>query len=116
MTGRSPDMARPTAKPTMPASASGVSKHRLSPYAENSPSVMRKTPPRRPTSSPNTTTRSSSAMASRRAAFNALAMVVLVIGGQLREHHVALLAQGLRQRRVDLGEQRHRVEVGLGGH
>ena len=54
-TGRSPDMAMPTAKPTMPASASGVSKQRLSPNRACSPSVIRKTPPSWPTSSPKTT-------------------------------------------------------------
>src|SRR6185437_9904388 len=84
-------MARPTARPTMPDSASGVSKHRWSPKSRVSPSVMRKTPPRVPTSSPKTSTRSSSCSASRRAWFRACAIVTvgmsvllrLQFGGQL---------------------------------
>src|SRR5438552_6555793 len=49
-------MQRPTALPRIPASASGVSKHRSGPKRSRSPAVARKTPPARPTSSPRTST------------------------------------------------------------
>src|SRR6266545_6414088 len=49
-------MHRPTALPRMPASASGVSKHRSGPKRSRNPAVARKTPPARPTSSPITIT------------------------------------------------------------
>src|SRR4051812_28704101 len=55
-TGRQPAMQSPTAAPRMPASASGVSKHRSGPKASRKPAVARKTPPARPTSSPRTIT------------------------------------------------------------
>jgi hypothetical protein len=75
-TGRIPFIASPTAIPTMPDSASGVSKHRSSPNSAVSPSVIRKTPPRAPTSSPNISTVSSAFIASRSAWFSAWAMVI----------------------------------------
>src|SRR5947208_686664 len=64
----------------MPASATGVSKQRRSPKVSVRPSVIRKTPPRRPTSSPKTRTRSSAWSASRSAMFSAFAMVIAVVG------------------------------------
>ena len=77
-------MARPTAVPMIPDSASGVSSTRWSPKSFCRPSVTRKTPPSLPTSSPITMTFGSSSMADRRPVFSALARVV-VIGG----HHAA---------------------------
>ncbi len=73
-TGRMPFIAMPTASPTMPDSASGVSKQRSSPNSAVSPSVIRKTPPSGPTSSPNMTTAGSSVIASRSAWLSACAM------------------------------------------
>src|SRR2546423_7864557 len=58
-TGRQPAMQRPTAPPSIPASASGVSTQRSGPKRSRSPAVARKTPPARPTSSPMTSTESS---------------------------------------------------------
>src|SRR5256885_6683491 len=55
-TGRQPAMQSPTALPRIPASASGVSKHRSGPKRSRRPAVARKTPPARPTSSPMTMT------------------------------------------------------------
>src|SRR3954462_7933058 len=52
-------MQRPTAPPSRPASASGVSTQRSGPKRSRSPAVARKTPPTRPTSSPMTMTESS---------------------------------------------------------
>ena len=52
-------MARPTAVPRIPASASGVSTQRSGPKRSRRPAVARKTPPARPTSSPMTITESS---------------------------------------------------------
>src|ERR1700752_2053902 len=67
--------------PTMPDSASGVSKHRCSPNVSASPSVTRNTPPSLATSSPNTSTRSSAAIASCNARLIACAIVsVAAIG------------------------------------
>src|SRR5687768_751224 len=68
-------MARPTAVPRMPASASGVSTTRASPKSFCSPSVIRKTPPSLPMSSPMSTTFASSSMALRRPRLSALPMV-----------------------------------------
>src|SRR5579884_947023 len=55
-TGRQPARHRPTAPPSSPASASGVSTQRSGPNVSRSPAVARKTPPARPTSSPSTIT------------------------------------------------------------
>src|ERR1700704_2157119 len=49
-------MHSPTAPPSRPASASGVSKQRSGPKRSRSPAVARNTPPARPTSSPITIT------------------------------------------------------------
>src|SRR5262245_9182227 len=54
-------MQSPTAEPTIPASASGVSTQRSGPNFSRRPAVARKTPPARPTSSPITITSSSRA-------------------------------------------------------
>src|SRR3954452_9386420 len=78
-------MARPTAVPRMPASASGVSTTRSSPKSFCRPSVIRKTPPSRPMSSPMSTTWASSSMARRRPRLSALPMVsVSVLMTRLR--------------------------------
>src|ERR687886_2818371 len=78
-------MARPTAVPRMPASASGVSTTRSSPKSFCRPSVIRKTPPSRPMSSPMSTTLASSSMARRRPRLSALPMVsVSVLMTRLR--------------------------------
>src|ERR687896_855759 len=57
-------MAAPAAAPAIIASASGVSRTRLSPYLAHRPSVAPKTPPLRPTSSPRIMTRSSRSISS----------------------------------------------------
>ncbi len=72
-------MARPTAVPRMPDSASGESITRSSPKSFCRPSVIRKTPPSLPTSSPMIRTLGSSSIALRRPALSALASVTLVI-------------------------------------
>src|SRR5690606_874056 len=84
ITGRYPRNARPTAVPTMPDSAGGVSMTRLAPNSSRRPSVMRNTPPSVPMSSPISTTLSSSRIACRRPALRALPNVICVISG-LRE-------------------------------
>src|SRR5438552_3443806 len=70
-TGRSPAMQSPTAAPSIPASASGVSTQRSGPKRSRSPAVARKTPPARPTSSPMTRTLSSRASSVCSASFTA---------------------------------------------
>ena len=57
--GRIPTTAAPTAVPTMPDSASGVSMTRSGPNSSMKPSVTLKAPPKTPMSSPITSTRSS---------------------------------------------------------
>src|SRR4051794_28142809 len=74
----------PTAVPTMPDSASGVSITRASPKSFWRFSVTRKTPPSLPMSSPMRTTLESFSMARRRPALMPLAMVSLVISGSPR--------------------------------
>src|SRR6185437_1516700 len=59
----------------IPDSASGVSVTRASPKSFCSPSVIRKTPPRRPTSSPRMITLGSASMALRSPVLRALAIV-----------------------------------------
>src|SRR3569833_4140114 len=78
-------MARPTAVPRMPASASGVSTTRSSPKSFCRPSVIRKTPPSLPMSSPMSTTLASSSIARRSPRLSALPMVsVSVLMTRLR--------------------------------
>src|SRR4051794_33253854 len=78
-------MARPTAVPRIPASASGVSTTRPSPKSFCSPSGIRKTPPSLPMSSPMSTTLASSSIARRRPRLSALPMVsVSVLMTRLR--------------------------------
>src|SRR6478735_10581916 len=76
-TGRYPRNASPTAVPTMPDSASGVSRTRCSPKSFCNPSVIRKTPPSLPMSSPRMTTLSSSSIALRRPMLSALPSVTV---------------------------------------
>src|SRR5215218_2614226 len=73
-------MARPTAVPRMPASASGVSTQRSGPKRSRSPAVARKTPPARPTSSPMTITVLSRSISPWRASLTASMSVLLGIG------------------------------------
>src|SRR3954468_3023596 len=77
-------MARPTAVPRMPASASGVSTTRSSPKSFCRPSVIRKTPPSLPMSSPMSTTVASSSMARRSPRLSALPMVRVCVIARLR--------------------------------
>jgi hypothetical protein len=62
--GRRPVIAAPTAAPTKPISAIGVSMTRPGPKRSCRPRVTVKMPPPAPTSMPIRTTRSSAAMAS----------------------------------------------------
>src|SRR5881628_2847883 len=64
-------MQSPTAPPSIPASASGVSTQRSGPKRSRSPAVARKTPPARPTSSPKTSTESSRSSSTWSASFTA---------------------------------------------
>src|SRR5512133_174360 len=64
----------PTAVPTIPPSASGVSMTRSAPNSSWRPCVARKTPPNLPTSSPSTTTSGSFRISSRSASFTAWMM------------------------------------------
>src|SRR5579863_3018354 len=66
-TGRMPCAARPTLKPAIEASSSGVSITRLAPNFCCRPAVARNTPPLTPTSSPSTTTDGSRAISWARA-------------------------------------------------
>src|SRR3954453_19074812 len=119
-TGRIPFIAIPTAIPTMPASANGVSKQRFSPNSAVSPSVIRKTPPSAPTSSPNITTVSSACIASRSAWLSAWAIEIFVcvmasglLSRQLVTQEPRLLAQLLGLLGVQVLEQIRRVHLGL---
>src|SRR6266508_6617107 len=87
-------MARPTAVPRMPASASGVSTQRSGPKRSRSPAVARKTPPARPTSSPMTITVPSRSISPWRASLTASAKVLLGIG-VLRDEVGIGVGQGL---------------------
>src|SRR5579864_6873716 len=78
-TGIRPFRAAPIATPTIPDSASGVSRTRASPNFAYSPSVAPNTPPLRPTSSPMTRTRSSRSISSVIAARTASIMRISVI-------------------------------------
>src|SRR5919106_565194 len=77
-------MARPTAVPMMPDSASGVSMTRSSPKSFCRPSVTRNTPPSLPTSSPITMTFESASMAARRPMVMPFASVIAVMSAPPR--------------------------------
>src|SRR5688572_28788447 len=125
----------PTAVPTMPDSASGLSMTRSSPKSFCRPSVMRKTPPSLPTSSPMMRTFGSSSIALRRPMLRPLASVIFVIsvgpfervevGGiavalllQLVGHLGVHVVEDAQRRRVceflDAGTQACAEVVGLG--
>src|SRR5579871_1485688 len=70
-TGRHPARQSPTAAPSSPASASGVSTQRCGPKRSSRPAVARKTPPARPTSSPSTITSASRSSSVWRASLTA---------------------------------------------
>src|SRR5215510_2859108 len=72
----------PTAVPTMPFSASGVSITRSSPNSACSPSVARNTPPALPTSSPITRTRGFSRRATASASRTACTIVSSAMAAQ----------------------------------
>src|SRR5699024_9018939 len=119
-----PFIAMPTAIPTMPDSAIGVSKQRVSPNWVVSPSVIRKTPPSGPTSSPKPYTVSSSAMASRSARLRACAMDSVVkrsamsvgLSAQFVGQEGGLFGQLRCGGGVHVREQFGGVEVVLLGH
>src|SRR5438552_1114541 len=104
-------MASPIAVPTMPDSASGVSKTRFSPNSCWRPSVTRKTPPSRPTSSPKTRVRGSPARAWRSAALSAWTSVSSGIGGAPRAGRPGwpegLRFQGHRDRPLVVLDEEH---------
>src|SRR5665213_210151 len=81
----------PTATPIRPLSAIGVSKQRSRPYFFCSPSVARKTPPKKPTSSPNTSTSGSRPSITSMAEFSAWIMFIRAM--RLHPHLLALLSQ-----------------------
>ncbi len=70
-TGRRPARAAPSARPTMPASAIGVSRTRRDENSAISPSVARNVPPKRPMSSPMRKTFSSRRISSAIASISA---------------------------------------------
>ena len=76
-----PLQARPTAEPTMTASASGMSTTRSAPKRSCRPSVARKTPPLTPTSWPSTITRSSASSAAPSVERIASIIVISAISG-----------------------------------
>src|SRR5690348_16098813 len=98
-TGRQPAMQSPTAPPSNPASASGVSTQRSGPKRSRNPAVARNTPPARPTSSPSTITSSSRASSVCSASLTASTSVSSAIAHVLR--------------RVDVGVRED--ELGVGG-
>src|SRR5438874_1020509 len=110
-TGRSPARQRPTAAPSMPASASGVSTQRSGPKRSRRPAVARKTPPARPTSSPITSTDSSRASSVWRASFTASTSVSSATVCILRDHR-GDLARRIRVRVLE-HEPRIRRRLGL---
>src|SRR5438046_3330242 len=85
-TGRQPAIQSPTAAPSIPASASGVSTQRSGPKRSCSPAVARNTPPARPTSSPITRTDSSRASSVCNASFTASTSVSSATLRLLLEH------------------------------
>src|SRR5512134_2408308 len=68
----------PTAVPTMPPSARGVSMTRSAPNSSCRPCVARNTPPNLPTSSPSTTTSGSRRISSRSASLTA--WITFIVG------------------------------------
>src|SRR5512138_3562666 len=115
----------PTAVPTIPPSASGVSMTRSAPNSCWSPCVARNTPPNLPTSSPRTTTSGSRRISVRSASFTAWMTFRVATSASLRIARHArirgergaellellpLLTQGLgvdaREERLDGGPRR----------
>src|SRR3990172_9697177 len=114
-TGRRPYSASPTAIPTIPPSARGVSRTRSVPNLSQSPSVARKTPPLFPMSSPRRTTAGLRSISPASAELIAWMSVILAIAssfparkkfpllGQVPRHlRVHILYQGLRGNRRGL--------------
>src|SRR5438270_338937 len=109
-TGSRPCRAMPIATPTMPDSASGVSRTRSSPNSSRNPAVTRNTPPRAPTSSPRTSTRSSSCISSHRVSWMVWTTFFSVISVQVLQRRVGF---GVRRvpRLLD-GPVHGRLQVG----
>src|SRR5262245_50021422 len=89
-------MARPTAVPRMPASASGVSTHRSEPKRSRNPAVARKTPPARPTSSPITITFSSRSSSTLKAS-----LIASTIDSSAKDPPQVVEIRAERGRRID---------------
>src|SRR5229473_6282377 len=100
--GMRPLSAAPIAMPTMPDSASGISRTRASPNFAYSPSVAPKTPPLRPTSSPMTSTRSSRSISSVMAARTASIIRISATLFIPRPHIVHRRSDGARALAPDL--------------
>src|SRR5712691_8520371 len=100
--GMRPLSAAPIAMPTMPDSASGMSRTRASPNFAYSPSVAPKTPPLRPTSSPMTSTRSSRSISSVMAARTASIIRISATLFIPRPHIVHRRSDGARAFAPDL--------------
>src|SRR5258708_37126175 len=97
-------MHSPTAPPSRPASASGVSTHRSAPKRSSNPAVARKTPPARPTSSPSTITLASRASSVGSASLTASTSVSSAIAHVPRRIDVRVAEQQLGiGRRLRLG-------------
>jgi hypothetical protein len=76
-TGRSPTIAAPTARPTKPSSAIGVSRTRLGPNSCSSPAVILYDPSKTPISSPIKKTLSSRSSSSRSVSWSAWRYVIV---------------------------------------
>src|SRR3954447_3385387 len=102
-------MASPTAVPTIPLSASGVSRTRCSPKSFCRESVTRNTPPSLPTSSPMIRTLSSDSRARRSPRLRARAIVRLCTPSAIDRHLLEAREVGrvrgalLLHQRVSLG-------------
>src|SRR5919205_2376674 len=108
-TGRRPARQSPTAAPSIPASASGVSTQRSAPKRSRSPAVARKTPPARPTSSPITMTESSRASST----WNASLIASTMLSSATPEDPPQLLQIGPeRGRRIDVRVLEQQLDVG----
>src|SRR5207342_539917 len=129
-TGFMPCEARPTVRPAIVVSSSGVSSTRCEPKVACRPAVARNTPPLTPTSSPSTTTVSSLRISYASACVIA-SMSVMACGVAVACSAIGLALQGdggsaLRQqvrRRIGIEEVEHRshrlhlaLEVGVDFH
>src|SRR4249919_3072306 len=113
-TGRMPCEARPTVRPAMVVSSSGVSSTRWSPKVACRPAVARNTPPLTPTSSPSTTTVSSCLSSQASACVIASMRVIAAISATLPlEGFGTLGGHVMRHVAVQVIEHRlHRLHAG----